>query len=165
MSAKTWDQKAMSVLVALVALLAVPTLWSWFAPPGVPVGSSGGPKSARGLASVGTPAPPSEKSGKLSRPVTLTWDLPGGDLSREIEGTHLRLKGATKNNRLDSVTNGSNGFTASVFLNGADFTTDFIELNEGVNEIQIEGADAKGAPLSRKLRITRRASPGGAQNE
>lgn len=61
----------------------------------------------------------------------------------KVEGAFLQLKGkdCTKNGQMPnlSITNKSNGFTASVFLlNDKEYQTDLIQLKEGENQISIQ---------------------------
>ena len=145
-------------MACLVAGLAVPVLMSWFSPPETNTKIVLKEKSRRGLASVdGEAAPENKAAGKLSHPITLDWNLSGNEFSREVEGTHLRIKGLQKGLKTEQIVNQSNGFTASIFASGNEFTTDFIELKEGVNEIKVDVLDTHGRKVTKKLEITRRA--------
>lgn len=67
----------------------------------------------------------------------------------KVEGAYLQLKGkdCSKNNEMPqlSITNKSNGFTASVFvLNGKEYQTDLIQLKEGENQISIQYLSPSG---------------------
>jgi hypothetical protein len=80
----------------------------------------------------------------------------------EVDGTLLRLKGqdttCMNENWTDiSITNHTNGFTASVIFLKKGFTTDFIDLNEGDNQLEIQAKDDKGQKVSQKLKIKRRS--------
>jgi hypothetical protein len=159
MSANIWDQRSLKVLAVLVLLLAGPVLWSWTSPVGQTL-SIPEPieKSIRNLASVAsTEATDDRKSGKLGRPVTVQWNLSSAPFVKEIDGTHVRIKGLLKGFKTESILNETNGFTASIFLTGNEFTTDFIELKEGLNLIQVDLTDAKGQKVTKKIEVTRRA--------
>jgi hypothetical protein len=61
----------------------------------------------------------------------------------KVEGAYLQLKGKDCNKGAQSpklsITNKSNGFTASVFmLNEKEYQTDLIQLEEGENQISIQ---------------------------
>lgn len=61
----------------------------------------------------------------------------------KVDGGFLQLKGkdCSKGAQMPklSITNKSNGFTASVFfMNGKEYQTDLIQLQEGVNQISIQ---------------------------
>ena len=167
MSADILDQRTFKILVSLVLLLAAPVLWSWFSPSDLQTTAMASTSAqsktpSRGLASV-VSSPGNTQHNRLSRPVTLDWDLSSPSLEKEIQGTHLRLKGLVKGLKTSSVKNETNGFTASVFLTGAEFTTDFIELNEGQNQITVQGTDGHGKYWKKILDVTRR-EPASAQN-
>ena len=157
MAAKYRTRKSARILICLVLGLAIPVLMSWFSPPesnSKLVLKEGG---RRGIASVDEAAKEESKgAGKLGRPVTLDWDLSAHEFAKEVDGTHLRLKGFQKGMKTESIVNLSNGFTASIFASGAEFTTDFIELKEGANEIKVNVTDAHGRKMTKKIEITRR---------
>lgn len=61
----------------------------------------------------------------------------------KVDGAYLQLKGkdCSKNSQPPklNITNKSNGFTAAVFvLNGKEYQTDLIQLQQGVNKILIQ---------------------------
>ncbi|MGZ3742232.1 MAG: hypothetical protein ACXWRE_00785 [Pseudobdellovibrionaceae bacterium] len=67
----------------------------------------------------------------------------------KVEGSFLQLKGkdCAKNSRdlKLSITNQTNGFTASVFLlNKKEYQTDLIQLKEGENKISIQYENPSG---------------------
>lgn len=67
----------------------------------------------------------------------------------KIEGTYFQLKGkdcgkGSENSKV-SITNKTNGFTASVFFtSGKEYQTDLIQLKDGENQIVIQYQDALG---------------------
>lgn len=80
----------------------------------------------------------------------------------EVDGTLLRLKGQDSTCMNDkwtdiSITNHTNGFTASVIFLKNGFTTDFIDLNEGENKLEIQAKDDKGQVVSQKITVKRRS--------
>lgn len=156
MAANFSDKKALQLCAALVVALAAPVLWSWFGPPDsvTSVVSTVGGRAARGIASIAGPVEES-KAGKLSRPVTVEWDPSKEAFQKEVDGTHLRLKGRLRGAKPGAVTNQTNGFTAAVFANDGAYSTDFIELKEGVNEIKVETQDPRGRKVTKTLQVTR----------
>jgi hypothetical protein len=97
-----------------------------------------------------------------SRSVVMNYDCTqkGGDM--EVDGTLLRLKGQDFSCMNDkwtdvSITNHSNGFTASVIFLKKGFTTDFIDLKEGENNLEIQAKDDKGQLVTKKFTVKRRA--------
>lgn len=90
---------------------------------------------------------------------TLVWDCQdlGPEASR-TSGSHIRLKSRFCDSgpvQQLSVKNLSNGYTASVFVDSKGFSTDFIDLREGENEIEISWEAGHGTRQSRKLRLSR----------
>ncbi len=160
MSVNFRDQKTIYVLFALVVLLAVPTLMSWLTPVATmselrlaerETGGRG-PASLSTEASIETPS----KTGRLSRPVLLEWHASGKEISKDVFGTHLRLKGHLKGMKAAAIVNETNGFTASLFTDGAEYSTDFIELREGQNKIKVELTDSKGRAVTKRIEVVRR---------
>jgi hypothetical protein len=80
----------------------------------------------------------------------------------EVDGTLLRLKGQDTACMSEtwtdiSITNHTNGFTASVIFLKKGFTTDFIDLNEGENQLEIQAKDDKGQKVSQRIKVKRRS--------
>jgi hypothetical protein len=96
-----------------------------------------------------------------SRSVVMDFDCKqNGDL--EVDGTLLRLKGQDFSCLNDkwtdvSITNHSNGFTAAVIFLKKGFTTDFIDLKEGENNLEIQAKDDKGQQVTKKFTVKRRS--------
>lgn len=95
-----------------------------------------------------------------SKSIVLDYECSSENKTVEVEASLLRLRGT---DCLDekwedvSVVNHSNGFTGSIiFLNDKKFTTDFIDLNEGENQLSIQAKNEKGQVISQKLTIQRR---------
>lgn len=159
MSANFLDQRTFKLLTALVALLAVPTMMSWVATPQeFRLVEKKSAKQFRGLASIGELMQPesNSKAGQLSRPILLEWNLGQKTLVKEVDATHLRLKGMLKKGQTKSIQNETNGFTAAVFGDENGYSTDFIELKEGTNTISVEWVDGKGKNQKSKIEINRR---------
>ncbi len=157
MSEQLRSPKSLFLLGAVVAALAIPTVWSWITPI-VTATQVTSMKAIRGLASLETEAAPgAEPENKLSHPITIEWNLRGHDFKKEIQGTHLRLKGLRQGMKSATITNSTNGFTASIFEVGPGFTTDFIELKPGSNKIEVEVVSPQGKAVTRRIEITRRA--------
>lgn len=155
MTANFSDKKALKLCAALVVLLAAPVLWSWFGPPDtVATVTAASGKAIRGIASVAADEEDA-KDGKLSRPIVVEWDPSKAEFQKQVDATHLRLKGILKGAKPESITNRTNGFTAAVFANGNTYSTDFIELKEGANEIKVETQDLKGRKITKTLQVTR----------
>ncbi len=77
--------------------------------------------------------------------ITYNFKCPQSDASKifRVRGSYVQFKGLDCNKKSQaakiSVTNKTNGFTASVFLlDGKQYQTDLIQLKEGDNQIRIE---------------------------
>lgn len=83
---------------------------------------------------------------------------------RSIQSSFLRFKGrACGGLRISddqlSVTNETNGFTASVFAKGkADYETDLIQLREGPNRIRLQYVNSAGRRIESFLTVISRIS-------
>lgn len=90
---------------------------------------------------------------------SVTLNLECNVSEKSVQGTHLRVTGdSCVKNTIKEVTvvNISNGFTASViFTKGNAFTTDFIDLKDGENNLQISTVDSKGVKATRSLVVKR----------
>lgn len=97
------------------------------------------------------------KTQGITESVTLNLACDSG--SEEVKGTHVRFKGnscASEEVKELSVVNMTNGFTASViFTKGSAFTTDFIDLKDGENNLEISTVDSKGQKSTRSLVVKR----------
>lgn len=95
-----------------------------------------------------------------SRLEALTWECGTTDQRAETLGTHVRLSGPShcekQKLRELKITNASNGFTATVFINEKGFLTDYIDLQPGENQLTIEWKEAKGKVASRQLTVERK---------
>ena len=108
-----------------------------------------------------------EKTQGAAKSITLNLDCQETFL-REVVGTHVRIKGhvCTKEKVTNvSVVNSSNGFTAAViFTKGNEFTTDFIDLQDGQNNLIVSALDSRGETISRPLTIHRMGHLAAARN-
>ncbi len=102
----------------------------------------------------------SQKNAIKSRSVVLDYSCAHEKSSKEVDGTLLRLRGkGCKNSQWKnvSVVNQTNGFTATVVvLKDNQFTTDYIDLQEGDNQIAIKGTDENGKSVNRTFVVKRR---------
>jgi hypothetical protein len=146
------------ITFCLLILLGGPTVYSVIQEP---VGESQPTDVTRGPANVNPAVRQTKGSHKgiTSRSIVLDFSCEQKNLVQDVDGTLLRLRGTSclKDNWKDlTVTNQTNGFTASIiYLKNKGFTTDFIDLKEGVNELNIQATDEKGQSVSQKLRVRR----------
>lgn len=90
----------------------------------------------------------------------LLWNCKADFKAPFVTASHIRLKsGYCEKNEPQSllVSNKTNGYTASVFMapKSKEFSTDFIELKEGANEIQVTWTGAEGKVLARSFMLQR----------
>jgi len=106
--------------------------------------------------------PSSEKVTTLSQSSTsVTFNLPCNKEpeKKTVDSSFVRLEGtgcgASKKIEIQNV---SNGFSASLFFTeGNSFTTDFIDLQEGENELKVHRFQADGTDSLKTVHIHRRA--------
>ena len=101
-----------------------------------------------------------------ARSVTMEMGCSGDSQTQETEGTLLRLKSDCwkESAQKISVVNTTNGFTASVIeTKSKGFTTDFIDLKEGDNTLEIAGSDELGHAV-KKVMIVKRRIPASETN-
>ena len=101
-----------------------------------------------------------------AKSVTMEMGCSGDNQTQETEGTLLRLKSDCWKESAQniSVINKTNGFTAAVIeTKSKGFTTDFIDLKEGDNTLEIAGSDDQGHAI-RKTMIVKRRLPASEAN-
>lgn len=158
------EQRFLIATILLVGLIGTPAVYSVVKDP--TAGKSRQAKIGTVVAPAGRQPANSEKSDSPSRTetrsksVVLDYPCQNRGKTLEVDGTLLRLKGGScisKKWQNLLVVNQANGFTGSViFLKDSRFTTDFIDLQEGDNQIRIQGQDEKGRFVSQVLTVKRR---------
>lgn len=144
----------------LIVLIGAPAVYSMIQEPEVVTVRS----SARSPASAGMRIPIEaeivRRNAIKAKSVTLDFECTKKKWSHETDGNLVRLKTEGCMNdqwQQVSVTNQTNGFTASVIFMKEGFTTDFIDLSEGENVVAVSGINEKGHKVEHLLTITRRA--------
>ncbi len=114
-----------------------------------PAGTATGPQSAGGAAETDA------GSGQLA---TLDWNCAESKETPKLKGTHVRLK-SKYCDKTESpsvkIINQKNGYTAAVFLAAKGFSTDFIDLDDGENQLLIEWKNPKGQKVQREFKVFR----------
>jgi len=84
---------------------------------------------------------------------------------QEVQASALRIAGfGCKKENSIQIRNQTNGFTAEViFTQENQFTTDYIDLSVGQNDLEIISTQKDGTKINQKLKISRRA-PAAIQN-
>lgn len=144
--------KFLAVTAVLVVLLGVQTFFSLVEKPEAevfrPVALE--TTASRNPASVVTSVASLQQTVGASQ--VFEWDCGQTTQSIAVTGSQLRIKGGKCQNV--EVKNSTNGFTASVFQTSKEeFTTDFIDLAEGDNKIQIISLQADGTKTSYELLV------------
>ena len=148
------------ITFCLVTLLGGPAVYSVIQEPAERV-TQPDPSDGREPASISKSNRPEKLSqtGITSKSVVLDFTCEKRKSVQDVAGGLLRLRGSScfKEGWKDfTITNKTNGFTAAViFLNHKKFTTDFIDLNEGVNELNIQAKDSKGETVTQTLNVRR----------
>jgi|GEM_PF-1606587 len=75
--------------------------------------------------------------------------------THQVQSAHVRLQGGLCHNaKALKVTNLTNGFSASIIMTGPnEFSTDFIDLQEGENELQVVHLNGTKEVLSTKVQL------------
>ena len=169
------EKRFLLITSFLLILIGAPAVWSVVREPMV-AGTAVALKdeaadgfSARAPASVSSSAPKAmataivvkNRKAIYSKSVVLNYDCKQVQ-STEVDGNLLRLKGMDDSCLNESwkdisITNNSNGFTASVIFLKKGFTTDFIDLKEGENQLEIHAKDEHGLAVTKKITVKRRA--------
>lgn len=158
MGHQNYHEKNFFLLTAvIVVMLGLPTLTSILSEPInksevtlVSDYSNRGPASA---------LPSSE--GEAANSVTMNMSCGSLPSSYDVVGAHLRIK-STGCKDLDisklSIVNKSNGFTASIFpTKDNQFTTDYMDLTEGENAIEVTLRELSGIEKTHSIKIQKRA--------
>lgn len=98
---------------------------------------------------------------ELPKRVTADFNCAQDYQNIEVDGSRIRLKSNSCENFRTSdltITNKSNGYTASIFqMKNNEFTTDFIDLKYGENQVEVKMKDAAGYEKTHSLTVHRRA--------
>jgi hypothetical protein len=144
------------IMLVLVVLMGVPTFISLTQAPAL---------EAQAIHETRTPASLSFASNEITtvqahtNPAPLlNLDCKRKNLKKEVDSSYVRLMGSPcKNTDGLEIVNKSNGFSASViFIKGRNFTTDFIDLSEGENNLEITETQDNGTKVSRNFTVFRR---------
>ncbi len=178
MKSHSQDVKALLFLITLVGILAVPTYRSFLPPQNEPLKqpavAAASTLSSRSPSSINKGDKNSEKSQAIhktpssdesdNRSIVLTYDCRKND-EIVVDARLLRLK-AKKLNCTEEVSatndswiikNHSNGFTGTLIHHQNGFTTDYIELKEGSNQIQLTMEDIHGNKIEKIIKVLRRS--------
>ena len=149
------ESKFLTITGVLVALLGAPAFISLLKEPTkadvVLVNSSRAPASVVDTNIETEPAPSSQTS-------LVKYDCKSTATTSELRSNFVRFSGVPCLNTKDiEITNTTNGFSASViFTKNQKFTTDFIELKEGENNLEITTTQNDGAKTSKIFKVLRR---------
>jgi hypothetical protein len=89
--------------------------------------------------------------------VTVELDCKNLKINSEVDASHLRLMSSNCGWSDVVIKNSRNGYTASVVNLGLNkFTTDFIELADGENLLEVSGKDSQGKTVAKEFRVQRR---------
>jgi hypothetical protein len=145
------------VLIALVILFGIPMLSSF---------QADHHEVAASVAIAEKEAPRAPASASVTPMISATEKIATFKLnckdkspSQEVSSNYLRIFGSLCGLDSESVqiTNSSNGFQASIFMSENDnFSTDFIDLQEGENQLQVNFLDADGHKMLKTLHIYRK---------
>ena len=150
------ETQFLGVLAAVVAMVGVPVFFS-FNPESSKITQTlkiADAMTSRNPSSLASPAPVSDRSAVIVR-LPCGRELP----LQKVNSNYVRLNGkACAGVNSVEITNTSNGFSASIFL-GKDktFSTDFIDLKEGDNELKIRELTSGHEESFKTFHIQRRS--------
>lgn len=147
------ETKFLTILGVVVGLIAIPTFHSLMKLP--PVVVSEGVVATEPSKKV---APKRSLASEKSMPTSSSIDWPCDKDDLKVLTQQVRIRSAHCLGKLNGVKilNGTNGFTASIFPTLNDqFTTDFIDLAEGANKLELSALDHEGKEVHRMIDVTR----------
>lgn len=159
---KVWEKSLLTATSSLVILMGVPMALDLLKNPEAHAEMTV-QQQVRNPASLSLPKVAIQKSEKTAV-IKLDCDLSSEALS--TEGPYLRIQGQLCHQSLDriQVINQTNGFTANIMKVGSgEFTTDFLDLSEGINEIQMISTTDAGDSITKTFTVDRR-SPAAEKN-
>ena len=145
------------VLIALVILFGIPMVSSFQADHHEVAATVALAEKEAPRAPASSSAPPISTSEKIA---TLKLNCKDKSPSQEVSSNYLRIFGDLCGPDSESVeiTNSSNGFQASIFMSeNESFSTDFIDLKEGENQLQVNFLDGAGHKSMKILHIYRKS--------
>jgi hypothetical protein len=143
----------MFVLLLLVAVAAVPVFLSFHSDEKDPV-----VVEVKHELPVREPASQPEVVGANTKAATLHVGCKKEVQQQEVSSNYVRIEGAPcASTDSIQIVNQSNGFSASVFFNRDNsYTTDFIDLSEGDNELKLNIANSDGTQTQKTVHVSRR---------
>jgi len=81
------------------------------------------------------------------------------EVTQSVDSSRIRIRGKDCKNQSDlSIENSTSGYLASIVEHRpGEFTTDYIDLAVGENQIHVQAKDERGNLLSKVLKLSRRA--------
>lgn len=170
---KSLELKALGLLAALVALLAIPTTYSIVLEkkPNAPVEAVvtqatiiKNPDALRKIASVSKSiAKTNEEQKQANNPFASVMSYQcREDHELVVSSETLRFKGFSDDCMNEqwtdiSIVNSANGYTAEVIFHKNGYTTDYIDLKEGSNQLLLKATALDGSQIERKINILKRS--------
>lgn len=159
------ESQFLSITGLLVALIGGPAFLSILKEPlaqkvvARTVDSSRAPASFQSEAAPLFVANSNEEKTQVTSLSTLKLNCEDGLIKKEVDSNFIRLKGELCQNEQEmSILNRSNGFSASLFLGkNKKFTTDFIDLKEGENLLELTSIKQDGTKVLKSIHVHRRS--------
>ncbi|GIL16662.1 MAG: hypothetical protein BroJett040_04130 [Oligoflexia bacterium] len=152
------ESQFLSITAVLVTLIGVPAFFSVMKDPTADVVRVYKVDSGRSPASIELAENKYSQVEVSDKVSTLTVDCESQMDEQEVSSALVRFtgKGCSQGKEFQ-VVNQTNGFTASIVpLKNNQYTTDFIDLKEGVNQIEVVSHAEDGQPQKRSFVIHRR---------
>lgn len=153
------ESKILIFSLGILSLVGAPAVYSVVKMPEEVSSSARVPASATAEAVFESSSEP--RNAAKAKSVTMDFNCRKNTEVAETEGSHVRLRSQNcvdANEKQITIVNKANGYTASVIITrNSQFTTDFIELSEGDNQIEIQSEEKNGEKVVQYLNLKRRA--------
>ena len=155
-TARAQELKFLALTFALVVCLGAGSLVNMVKAPQVMLAKNAAVGS-RLPASVPSGLPGEKPASALSNLDTLEWSCGDAGKNMEVNSNRLRVKGRACGKQLQGlvITNLTNGLVATVFNGERGYTTEYMDLNPGRNELKATWKNKKGQEQSAKFTIIR----------
>jgi hypothetical protein len=91
----------------------------------------------------------------LTKIESLEWSCGDQEKNIAVSSNRIRVKGRACSKESISIVNETNGLTATVFEGEKGYSSEYMELNLGENQIAINWTDKKGQPQVTRLNVNR----------
>ncbi len=151
---QTQELKFLALTLALVVILGMGSLFNMARAPDAVMAKT--QNAAQRLpASLPLALPANKLVSALSQTETLDWSCGDAAKNVEVSTNRLRVKGRGCGKETLSIINETNGLNATVFESEKGYSTEYMDLSMGKNEILFHWLNKKGEPQKTQLTVIR----------